>query len=261
MRRRYRRKLPRGSYKKRGYGRRSKVTVKARSLSVTCWLGNPVGSDHIGSRIIPFVGATNVLDSYVYITNSEVITNLAVFSTEFLDKYKEIFEFMYISSMWVKYTPAITQGTQANSEDVGQNGGAVAGTLTMMCTNNMDKDAIDYPLTGQGVLALKTNIHSTTFSIYKPCFMRFTPKIKVDIADGARAVTRYVPYKVQLDSDNWLDGGNCGVMIRAQVPVEAGVQYSAANPFSGGNWPTETYAATIGKFEMGATCHFYGLRI
>lgn len=260
--RRVRRKLPYGSYKKRGRGRRSTVTVQARSLSVTCWMGNPVGSDYIGAYIKPWVGGTDVLDNYVYMTSGNNTLGLGLFSMANLSRYRNVFEYMFVSSMWIKYTPAITEGNVGNAmNEIGLNGGAVAGTITMMCSNDLYKDSIDYDYNAAGLHSLKSNKRSTTFNIYKKCFMRWTPKLKIDTSDGEQLITKYIPFKVQLDTDNWITGSEIGVMIQSQVPVEAGVQYTSINPTAGGNWPSEGKSAVIGKFEIGATCHFYGLRI
>lgn len=253
------RRMPRGSYKKRGKGKRSTVTVKCRSLSATCWIGNPVGSDYVAAYIKPWIGGTDLLaDQLVYITNGAVTLNFGVLSLNNMNKYKSVFEYMYVSSMWIKYTPAVTQGSIST---LNAGGGSVAGTLTMLPTNDLDKDKVDYPLDDWGLHSLKSNVRSTTFSIYKPCFMRWTPKLKIDAADGGPTITRYIPMKVQLDSDNWITGEQIGVIIQSQVPAFAGVTQSSLDPFAGGNWPSETQTAVIGKIEMGATCHFYGLRI
>ena len=252
------------------YGRtksgKGTISVVPRSTSYTTWIGNPVGSDIIGATLKPYIGGTNVDINYVYMSNNVAtgarpVTIISILLNTDMDEFKAIFKFMRITSMWVKYTPAITQGQIGAVGTAAVVGGSVAGTLTFMPTNDLDADNLNYPATPAGLHDMKSDKRSTTFSIYKPYFKRWTPKLKVDVADGPSEVTRYLPYNVQLDIDDPIALANLGVMLLSQVPTEAGFQYASVNPFGGGNWPNEGYTAVIGKIEMGASAHFYDPRI
>jgi len=244
-------------------GRSAAVKVTARSLSNTVWITNPANQDIIGCNPQPWIGGTNAENRYLNINSATDATIVNIMNSADLAFYQNVFRFMHVKSFWYKYTPGIIPGSVGHNDNIGQfSNGSVTGTITVMPTNDLAQDLIDYPRTELGLHRLKTNRRSTTFNMYKKQFGRFVPKIRVDVADGGKTMTKYIPLKVELGVDDFLAGGyNVALMIMCQVPVEAGFEYFQLNPFSGGNWPSEGYNAVLGKFEMGATIFFSGLRI
>lgn len=229
-------------------------------------LTNETSNKVLAARLSPWVSGTNVIGSQsLSLTNTWPNYIVPYVSTvEFNEKYKPMFTHCTVLSMWFKYTPGITQGTVGHSSSISNvpgdfKGGGANGLITCMWSNDPGDEIANLPTTDiNSLMSFKGNRRSTTFSMYKPFFKRFTPRIKVDIADGALNLSRFVKYSFDMDVDT--PSSSPSMLIMMQVPREVGFEYLPTQTVDT-YYPVTGNNVIIGSIEIGANVVFSKLRI
>ena len=255
--------------RKRVYGRVkrmiNKVVVKPRTVSHDLIITNEQqGQRVVVARVSPWMGGTNVSTPKDIIMKNVWADTFIPYMTDVeKEQYATLFKYAYVKRWWFKYTPGITQGTVGHSTGTAGTitdfkGGGVHGMITCMWSNNPDEDIADHPVSSDGVVGFKSNRRATTFNMYKPFFKSFVPKIKIDQADGNLSMTKYIPYKIEVDTDNVI--AYPAMLMMANMPREVGFEYNPSQIVDK-YFPIGGNSVIIGSIEIGATIEFSGLRV
>jgi len=251
--------------KKRRSKRRDSETLSIRSVAQDFWISNPGNTDFVGAQLYPLIGPTSSvgLDGFVNLSNTLTgngwtNTDCLVMSDQTRTKYASLYKYYKVNYIWLKYQPAITQGTAFTFDGSGAevSGSAVTGQITFAVIRDVsDRDTMTNSAEGNKKLRARKN--AKTVNMYKPCFIKYIPSEQVTYETGAIDKTR-IEYKQSYPTDDFANFKSNTVAVSMEVPKQCGIQQLSTNPFDGTNFPAELNSVCIGNYVMGCSVTFFG---
>ncbi len=241
-------------------------TLTIRSVAQDFWISNPGNTDWVGAQLYPLIGPTSSksLDGFVNLSNTltgngwSTNTDCLVMSEATRIKYASLYKYYKVNYIWLKYQPAITQGTAFTFSGSGTepSGSAVTGQITFAVIRDIsDRDTMTNSAEGNKKLRGRKN--AKTVNMYKPCFIKYIPSRQITYETGDIDKTR-IEYKQTFPTDDFASFFYNTVAVSMEVPKQCGIQQLSTNPFDGTNFPAELNSVCIGNYVMGCSVTFFG---